>query len=86
MTDVVILSATRTPLGAFQGALASVPAQQLGARAIRSAVDQAGIAPPDVSGVFIGNVLQAGVGHAPARQAALYAGLPASTRIELTMA
>jgi acetyl-CoA C-acetyltransferase len=76
----VILSATRTPLGAFQGSLASTPAPRLGAAVIRSAVEKAGVALAEVTDVFMGNVLQAGVGQAPARQAALYAGLPASTR------
>ena len=80
MTDVVILSATRTPRGAFQGALAGVPAPRLGATAIRGALARAGVAPGDVTDVFMGNVLQAGVGQAPARQAAIYAGLPAATR------
>jgi len=80
MSDVVILSATRTPLGAFQGALASVPAPRLGATAIRGALAQAGVAPEYVSDVFMGNVIQAGLGQAPARQAALFAGLPAATR------
>ena len=80
MTDILILSATRTPLGAFQGALASMPGPRLGAAAIRGAVMQAGIASEDVTDVFMGNVLQAGVGQAPARQAAIYAGLPTHTR------
>jgi acetyl-CoA C-acetyltransferase len=78
MPDIVILSATRTPLGAFQGALASVPAPKLGATVIRSALERAGVAPADVTEVVMGNVLQAGLGQAPARQAALYAGLPAA--------
>ncbi|HND63038.1 MAG TPA: thiolase family protein [Opitutaceae bacterium] len=78
--DIVILGATRTPLGAFQGALAAVPASKLGATAIRGALAQAGVAPADVSDVLMGNVLQAGQGQAPARQAALAAGLPQSTR------
>ncbi len=80
MTNLVILSATRTPLGAFQGALASVPASRLGATAVKGAVAQAGISPADVSDVLLGNVLQAGQGQAPARQAAIYAGLPSSVR------
>ena len=80
MTDIVILSATRTPLGAFQGALASVPAPRLGAAAIRGALAQAVIAPADVTDVFMGNVIQAGVGQAPARQAAIFAGLSPGTR------
>lgn len=79
-TDIVILGATRTPLGAFQGALASVPASRLGATAIRGALAQAGVAAADVTDVLMGNVLQAGQGQAPARQAALAAGLPQSTR------
>jgi acetyl-CoA C-acetyltransferase len=80
MIHTVILSATRTPLGAFQGALATVPAPRLGAMAIRGAVAQAGIAAPDVTDVLLGNVLQAGLGQAPARQAAIHAGLPVSVR------
>lgn len=80
MTPIVILSAARTPLGAFQGALASVPAPRLGAAAIRGAITRAGLEPRDVTDVFLGNVLQAGVGQAPARQAALHAGLLPSTR------
>ncbi|MGH7956849.1 MAG: thiolase family protein [Opitutaceae bacterium] len=80
MSDVVILSATRTPLGAFQGSLAAVPAPRLGATAIRGAMLPAAIHPADVTDVFMGNVIQAGTGQAPARQAALYAGLPAATR------
>jgi acetyl-CoA C-acetyltransferase len=80
MKEIVILSATRTPLGAFQGALAAVPAPRLGATAIRGALAQCGVSPAEVSDVFMGNVLQAGVGQAPARQAALQAGLPVETR------
>jgi acetyl-CoA C-acetyltransferase len=80
MTDIVILSATRTPLGAFQGAFASVPAWRLGAAAIKGAVAQAGIDPGDITDVLMGNVLTAGEGQAPARQAALAAGLHQSTR------
>lgn len=80
MHDIVILSATRTPLGSFQGALAAVPAPRLGATAVRGALAQAALAPTDVSDVMLGNVLQAGQGQAPARQAALHAGLPDSVR------
>ncbi len=80
MTDIVILSATRTPLGAFQGALSAVPAPRLGATAIKGAVAQAGIDPADVTDCLMGNVLQAGLGQAPARQAAIHAGLPTSVR------
>lgn len=78
--DVVILSATRTPIGAFQGAFAGVPAPKLGAAAIQGALAQAGVAPADVTDCLMGNVLQAGLGQAPARQAALGAGLPQSVR------
>lgn len=80
MNEVVILSATRTPLGAFQGAFANVPASRLGATAIRGAVAQAGAQPAAVTDCLMGNVLQAGQGQAPARQAALAAGLPQSVR------
>lgn len=74
--EVVIVSAVRTPIGAFNGALASVPAPRLGAAAIRAALERAGIKPEQIDEVYMGNVLQAGLGQAPARQAALYAGLP----------
>ncbi|HSH16042.1 MAG TPA: acetyl-CoA C-acetyltransferase [Verrucomicrobiae bacterium] len=80
MNDIVILSATRTPLGSFQGALASLSAPTLGATAIRGAVQRAGITPDSVTDLFMGNVLQAGVGQAPARQAAIQSGLPVGTR------
>jgi acetyl-CoA C-acetyltransferase len=80
MNPIVILSAARTPLGAFQGALSTVPAPRLGAAAIRGAVAQAGVDPVDITDCLMGNVLQAGQGQAPARQAALHAGLPQSVR------
>jgi len=80
MSDIVVLSATRTPFGSFQGALAAVPAWSLGATAIKGALARAGVAPADVSDVLMGCVLQAGQGQAPARQAALAAGLPPSVR------
>ena len=80
MSDIVILSAKRTPLGSFQGAYSGTPAAQLGATAIRGAVANAKISPADVSDVLMGNVLQAGQGQAPARQAALAADLPESVR------
>ena len=80
MTNIVVLAATRTPLGAFQGALASTPAARLGAIAIKGAIAQAGVAPTDITDVLMGNVLSAGQGQAPARQAALYAGLQSSVR------
>ena len=78
MRDVVLVGAARTPIGSFLGALASVSAPRLGAVAIKAALERAGVAPADVQRVLMGNVLQAGVGQAPARQAALYAGLPQS--------
>ena len=79
MEDVVILSGVRTPIGAFQGALAGVPAPDLGARALSAAFERAGVEPGDVEQVNMGCVLTAGVGQAPARQAALGAGCPPST-------
>lgn len=78
MEQSVILAATRTPIGAFMGALSSLSAPQLGAVVIKDAVQRAGIQPSDVSEVIMGNVLTAGVGQAPARQAAIFAGLPDS--------
>ena len=75
---IVIVSAARTPLGGFQGDFSSLTAPQLGAVAIKAAVERAGIKPEQVEEVVFGNVLQAGVGQAPARQAALGAGLPLS--------
>ncbi len=74
----VILSAARTPVGSFGGSLAAVPAPALGAVAIKAALERAGVAPDQVSEVIMGNVLTAGVGQAPARQAALGAGIPNS--------
>jgi acetyl-CoA C-acetyltransferase len=78
MRDVVIVGAARTAIGSFLGSLASVPAPKLGATAIKAAIERAGIAPADVGLVHMGMVLPAGVGQAPARQAALFAGLPQS--------
>ena len=74
--DVVILSAARTPIGKFQGALSGIPAPQLGAVALRAAVERAGIDPALLSEVIMGNVVPAGEGQAPARQAAIAAGVP----------
>lgn len=74
----VIVSATRTSIGRYLGALASVTAPELGATAIREAVKRAGIGPEDVQEVIMGNVVQGGVGQAPARQAAIRSGLPAT--------
>jgi acetyl-CoA C-acetyltransferase len=77
--EVVIVGAARTPVGSFLGSLAAVPAPRLGAVAIRAALERAGVEPGSVDEVVMGNVLQAGVGQAPARQAALFAGLPEKT-------
>lgn len=79
MEDVFIVGASRTPVGAFLGGLAEVPAPSLGAIAIRGALAQANVALERVDEVFMGNVLSAGIGQAPARQAALRAGLPETT-------
>ena len=76
---IVIVSAARTPMAAFQGEFASVTAPQLGATAIGAAVERAGIQPEQVEEVIFGCVLPAGQGQAPARQAALGAGLPLPT-------
>lgn len=73
--EVYIVSAVRTPMGSFGGALSSVPATKLGAAAIKGALDKAGISPEVVNEVFMGNVLQANLGQAPARQAAIFAGI-----------
>lgn len=76
MKEVVIVSAVRTPIGSFGGSLSSFSAPQLGAVAIKAAVDKAGINPTDVQEVYMGNVLSANIGQAPATQAAKFAGLP----------
>lgn len=73
--EVFIVSAVRTPIGSFMGALSTVPAPQLGATAIKGALNKINLDPTHVTEVFMGQVLQAGVGQAPARQAALFAGL-----------
>ncbi|HEX4416271.1 MAG TPA: thiolase family protein [Kofleriaceae bacterium] len=78
MRDVVIVGAARTAIGSFLGSLSSVPAPRLGATAIKAALERAGVAPADVGLVHMGMVLPAAVGQAPARQAALFAGLPQS--------
>jgi acetyl-CoA C-acetyltransferase len=75
---VVIVSAVRTPIGSFMGGLSTVSAPKLGAAAIKGALDKINLDPNLVDEVFMGNVIQAGVGQAPARQAAIYAGLPDS--------
>lgn len=76
MTEVVIASAARTPIGAFNGSLSSVPAHYLGEIAIREALKRAGVDPSEVSEVVLGQVLSAGAGQNPARQAAVNAGIP----------
>ncbi len=78
MREVVIVAAARTPIGAFQGALSSLSAPKLGAVAIKAALERAKVKPDEVSEVILGEVLTGGVGQAPARQAAIYAGLPTS--------
>jgi acetyl-CoA C-acetyltransferase len=78
MKDIVILSAQRTPVGSFLGKLSALSAPALGSVAIRGALENAGIQPSDVEQVIMGNVLQAGIGQAPARQASLGAGIPNS--------
>ncbi len=76
--DVVIVSAVRTPIGSFLGSLSTVPAPQLGAAAIKGALEKINLKPEMVEEVLMGNVVQAGTGQAPARQAAIYAGIPAT--------
>lgn len=76
MTDIVIASAARTPVGAFLGSFANMPAHELGAVAIRAALARAGVAPEDVSETILGQVLTGGQGQNPARQAHIAAGLP----------
>ncbi len=76
MSDIVIVSAARTPVGSFNGALSSLPAQELGRIAIVGALARAGVAATDVDEVILGQVLQAGAGQGPARQAAIGAGIP----------
>jgi len=76
MKEVVIVAATRTPIGSFGGSLASLSATQLGAIVIKSAVEKAGLKPEYIQEVFMGNVLSANLGQAPATQAAIFAGLP----------
>ncbi|RZM05383.1 MAG: acetyl-CoA C-acetyltransferase, partial [Sphingomonas sp.] len=79
---VVILSYARTPMGSFQGALAGVTAVELGTAAVKGAVERAGVDAKDVERIYMGNVLSAGLGQAPARQAAIGAGL--GTHVEAT--
>ncbi len=79
MSDIVIVSAARTPVGSFNGALSSLPAHELGRIAIEAAIARAGILATDVNEVVMGQVLQAGTGQGPARQAAMNAGIPAES-------
>jgi acetyl-CoA C-acetyltransferase len=76
LNQVVIVSAKRTPLGKFMGGLSTVPAPRLGAIAIQGAIDAIGLDVSEIDEVFMGNVLQAGVGQSPARQAAIFSGIP----------
>ncbi|KZC11011.1 Acetyl-CoA acetyltransferase, mitochondrial, partial [Dufourea novaeangliae] len=79
LNDVVIISATRTPMGSFLGGLSTIPAPKLGAVAIQAAIERAKVSEEQVTEVYMGNVCQAFLGQAPARQATLFAGLPKST-------
>ena len=76
MKEVYIVSAVRTPIGSFGGVLSGISATQLGATAIKGALEKAGVAPDQVNEVLMGNVVSANLGQAPARQAARFAGLP----------
>lgn len=76
MKEVVIVSVARTPIGSFMGSLSTIPAPELGAIAIKGALDKININPNLVQEVFMGNVVSAGLGQAPARQAAIHAGIP----------
>ncbi|MEK6977900.1 MAG: acetyl-CoA C-acetyltransferase [Candidatus Hydrothermarchaeota archaeon] len=78
MEEAVIVSAARTPVGKLMGVLSAVPATELGAVAVRAAVERAGVEPKDLDEVIMGNSLSAGLGQNPARQAAIYAGVPSS--------
>jgi acetyl-CoA C-acetyltransferase len=79
MSDIVIVSAARTPVGSFNGALSSLPAAALGTAAIKAALERAGVAPTEVNEVVLGHVLQAAAGQGPARQASVNAGIPYET-------
>lgn len=79
MKEVFIVSAVRTPMGSFMGSLSTVPATKLGATAVKGALDKIGLDPANVQEIYMGNVLQAGEGQAPARQVALGAGLSVNT-------
>ncbi len=79
MKEVVIVSAVRTPMGSFGGSLSTVPATQLGATAIKGALEKINLNPNEIEEVYMGNVLQANLGQAPAKQAAIYAGISENT-------
>ena len=76
MTDVVIVSAARTPVGSFSGGLSTLPAHELGKTAIKAALERAKVEPGEVSEVILGQILTAGQGQNPARQASIHAGIP----------
>ncbi|MEZ2335615.1 acetyl-CoA C-acyltransferase [Mucilaginibacter sp. RCC_168] len=76
MKEVVIVAATRTPIGSFGGSLAALSATQLGALAIKSAIEKSGLKPEQIQEIYMGNVMSANLGQAPATQAAIFAGLP----------
>jgi acetyl-CoA C-acetyltransferase len=76
MNEVYIVSAVRTPIGSFGGSLANVSATELGATAIKGVLEKSGIKPEEIDEVFMGNVISSNLGQAPARQAALFAGIP----------
>jgi acetyl-CoA C-acetyltransferase len=78
MKDIVILGGARTPIGSFQGTLSAISAPRLGAIAIKCALESSGVSADQIQQVIMGNVLQAGIGQAPARQAGIYAGVPVS--------
>jgi len=78
MKDIVILGGSRTPIGSFQGTLSSIAAPKLGSIAVRCALENSGVSADQIEQVIMGNVLQAGVGQAPARQAGIGAGIPVS--------
>jgi acetyl-CoA C-acetyltransferase len=78
MKEVVIVSVARTPIGSFMGSLSTIPAPKLGAIAIKGALDKINLSPDEIDEVLMGNVVQAGTGQAPARQAAIFAGIPDS--------
>lgn len=79
LNDVIIVDAVRTPIGSFQGSLSSLSATQLGGIAVGALLQRTGVAADKIDEIYMGNVCSAGLGQAPARQAAIFAGLPEST-------